>query len=74
MLKYDIHFRLDGETLRKLRTLANTQQRTISNLIRWLICQEFSRQGLDSNEENDIPVASDTGISHLSYEDKGQRG
>ena len=74
MFKYDIHFRLDGKTLRKLRTLATTQQRTISNLIRWLISQEFLRQGLDSNEENDIPAASEMGISHLRYEDKGQRG
>ena len=59
MYKKFFNFRIDPQTSRKLTILADTVQRTKSNLVRWLISQEYIRCGLNLLEDNKVSSIED---------------
>ena len=60
MCEYNFYFnfRMRDETRRELTILSNHLQRTKSNILRWLIHQEYQRQGFDPIDVSGIPSAA----------------
>jgi len=74
MLEKYFNFRLDEKTHRKLWLLADNLQRTKSNLIRWLITEEYKRQSLDFFKEHKIHADTALGNSQLSHKKNNEEG
>ena len=65
MFNFYFNFRMNDETRRQLILLSKALKRTKSNLLRWLLHQEFLRQGfepLESMEESHSTSESNEGV------------
>ena len=58
-MQHTFCFRLDEKTHRRLDELSHHFHRTRSNLVRWLIRQEYFQQGLNTLEKDGFPSPSE---------------
>lgn len=56
MFNYYYNFRVDEKTRQELIFLSESLQRTKSNLLRWLVHQEYLRWEHDALEGTDAPL------------------
>lgn len=70
MYKFYFNFRMNEQTKRQLSILSKTLQRTKSNLLRWLVHQEYVRWGLDTSEQNGTNSVLEEEIPYQSHEPK----
>ena len=66
-MNFTCSFRLDRNTHRRLKKLGEVLQRSQSNLLRWLITQEYIRQDLNTLEEDGIPSAAELEVFRTRY-------
>ena len=71
-MKYISSFRLDEHNHRRLTTLGKVLQRSRSNLLRWLITQEYIRQDLNTLEKDGIPSAAELEEFRLKFKEMNQ--
>lgn len=68
MYKFYFNFRMNERTKRQLCILSKTLQRSKSNLLRWLVHEEYVRWGLDTSEQNESHTVFEEEIPCQSHE------